>query len=945
MDPRENSSAPPIEAATWLLLVAALGCWLVAPAVESSATLGRWLSVALVIFAWPRWQSQLLPRVLRAYADTHLAPPVPSLALVVLFLGLLFPLWTGEAPVSRDHAMHYFQSAQLVDAVRERGLAGGWTFWSGALNGGYRFGDTYPALGYLLTSALHLVSGGFVSLRASYALGMVGIWVLMTWAVRALAIRAMSEVEGRKHLREGARARNDIYTWAGFVAAAAFLLDPGASREGGWVYCMFHGVWPQMLATALWLCSLELSIRALRDGKLRALGLAALATGGALVAHPFAWICVSMSGLAFLVSALDCEGRRRGVLAWTVVVHGLAFGLAAGTVVRFDVAARALVRGPVPWESLRGLMGRLLEGSSFSAPTAIVGVGGLIGCGLLVRRAFAQRNPHRPRLAPIWGALMAMLLLCGSLEALTLLRLDLLLPGLKNLQFPRFAIALRPLWAVAAGVGVVWTVDRLRKALRSQHREGLSLTRSARVVAGLLCAPFVVASLESIAAGPAAPVGQPAVLWHRSDAAVELELRKVLSQLVESRQASGEGPVSVAFLRKGMSARTYPMFSIADAGARLILDAHVAGLNFRPEVQTQSADALRKLGVTHVLFDRPVEPSLLEDGEIIWRGGGWTLTTLARAQSRNQPWFELEASKTASLSWSRDGDGWVVNAEGGSGPLRVRAAISPYFRWTLRPQSGQRIELRPTELEPGLYGLEFELPGPGRYRLSQHELALEKRARIISWLSLLLCLSSLSSGRAWGGQERAGRPPWMRFGPQVLTFATVVFILAALMRQSLQTQVIWQAAYERAVDPQAGATTPLRFEPLDRDAFVLTKATLPACSRLDERDAQLGCRPSEHRDRPYILYRHPYVHRCWSIHLEAGDRRTLTLDNPNDLLVLVVSEEPLLELQHQGRALELRALDPIPQVLSTIDGAHQLELQNPTPSPQRVCIAAAEIVR
>ena len=511
MGPEQSKSAPPIEALTWLLIAAALLLWTLAPWLEASARIGRWLSVATLIFAWPRLHSQLLPRALSAYRDTQLAPPVPSLALVVLFLGLLFPLWAGEAPVSRDHAIHYFQTAQLVESIHERGVFASSAFWSDGLNGGYRFGDSYPALGYLLTGALHLLSGGVVSLRASYALGIVSVWALMTWAVRALAIRAMSEIEGRKRVREGSRARNDIYTWAGFVAAAAFLLDPGASREGGWVYCMFHGVWPQLLATALWLASLELSLRAFRDGSLRPLALAALATGAALLAHPFAWICVAMSGLAFLVAALDCERQRRGVLAWVAIVHLFAGGLAAGAIVRFDVASRALLRGPVPWQSLRELLGRMLDGPGFSAPNAILVVGAVIGALLIVRRAFGERDPHRPRFCLVWGGLIAMLLFCGSLEALTILRLDLLLPGLKNLQFPRFALALRPLWSIAAGVGVVWSFDRLRRALASQYREGRSLTRSARVLAAVLCAPLLVAAVEALASGPEAPVGQPLV--------------------------------------------------------------------------------------------------------------------------------------------------------------------------------------------------------------------------------------------------------------------------------------------------------------------------------------------------------------------------------------------------------------------------------------------------
>jgi hypothetical protein len=47
----------------------------------------------------------------------------------------------------------------------------------------------------------------------------------------------------------------------GTIAALLVLADAGAYREGGWIYTVTYGVWPQALATSLaWLAFAELAL-------------------------------------------------------------------------------------------------------------------------------------------------------------------------------------------------------------------------------------------------------------------------------------------------------------------------------------------------------------------------------------------------------------------------------------------------------------------------------------------------------------------------------------------------------------------------------------------------------------------------------------------------------------------------------------------------------------
>jgi hypothetical protein len=972
VDPEAQSSSPASRAPAWLWVSLALAAllWLIAPQRETHLWILRWISAAIVIAIWPQIRRQVLEPLRLAYAETQLQPPWPNLALVVLFLGLLFPVWAGEPPVSRDHAIHYFQSARFVDAWHAAlanpgipSLAG----WSDSLNAGYPYGDSYPLLGYALTSAAHLLSGGLIALRTSYAFGIVAVWALVVWSVRALAIRSMREISEVSVSPDDPPGRNTIHAWAGAAAAACFLLDPGESREGGWVYCMFHGVWPQLLASGAWLASLELSLRCFTDPTPRRIGLASLALGAALVAHPFAWPCAAMSALVLFLSCLWSRREQRGQVAIWIVIHLAALALAASSLTRFFTSASALVRGPVVWERLSVLLLELVASDAFSPAFVAISASALVGALLMLHRALvrppavpdvgtAGSDGATPRFSTLWCALVSMILVCASLEVLTVLRLDLLIPSVKNLQFPRFAIVFRPLWAVAGGVGFVWLVDLVSRQLREKAPSPADPRQapspSSRVGAAILAAPLLVATLSMIGGGFRAPVGHPQVLWKHEDQAIEARLRAVLTHEVGK---AGEGGVGVAFLRKSMSPRTYPIFSITDAGARLILDEHVPAVNYRHSLEGRTLASLHALGATHLLHDRPLDPksegTLAAALEPVWSGGSFTLSRIAHAKGRALPWSKVEGSRDARASVRADGSAFAIEVDRASGPFELLTAIGPYFRWRLVDlASGEQLELGLARPSPGLTGMRLHLPGKGSYRLEFSESPEERLTRLLSWMALIALLATLLSTRRLLILEPAAERAWSRQLTPAFILALSLFAAIIYLRQENQLQHTWGELWKTTFSRAKPAPPALpRFRELSADEdFAVSAPTRPHCSSLNRRDARPGCSRASVASHRSVLYRHPFLFRCLSVHLDPAESRTLTLRAAAGRELVIVGavrgNQDRVRVTYPGEdgELDLRPINPSAARKATNpSGELALRLSNHSRAARRVCIAAA----
>src|SRR5690606_21438829 len=136
-----------------------------------------------------------------------------------------------------------------------------------------------------------------------------------------------------------------------------------------------------------------------------------------------------------------------------------------------------------------------------------------------------------------------------------------------------------------------------------------------RFFGGLLLAPLLATLVPEIGRVVPRPVGGIDTLATADlvaeEAALLDALRAEREELFEvQREARGEdgsGRLRVAFLRSRMSGAMWPLFSLADADADIVLDGHVASINFAYHVGRPRTSLLTALGVTHVLWDGSVE--------------------------------------------------------------------------------------------------------------------------------------------------------------------------------------------------------------------------------------------------------------------------------------------------------------------------------------------------
>ena len=736
----------------------------------------RWLGAAAVLTVTP-----LLGRVLLVSGWwQRRRARLPGLLLVLLLILLLAPLLGGEPPASRDHAIHYFQLHLLVDEFLPSGRLWG---WSPSLNHGYPFGESYPVLGYLWMAAAHLLSLGTISLRTSYAWGLAALWALsaaVTWWLATLIVgelRERSEPDAAES--SSSCTPTEVARWAGLVAAALWLLDTGTSRQGGWIYLMYHGVWPQQMAATLWAASLGLTWRAFADPRPRRLALAALALGGSLWGHPFGLLTAAASGGVWAVLVL--VGRHRWPAPWRAwgVIHGAALLLGAGWLVTFFGSAESMARAPVPWVPLAEAGADLLSGQLMTERWVWAIPLSLWGAARVLRQG-----------APLGWAVLGLAvaqLLLASQEAITVLRLDLVLSGFKNLQFPRYAISLKPLLFALGGVGagglVAW--GRSRPPV-DRPFDGTPMAWVRRATAALLLAPLLASLVPQAGRLLARPLGGIDTLSGRDgdDEAALLEALRA-----EASALPAERPLVVAVMRAGMGGGTYPIITAADAGGRLVLDEHIPTVNFKHRV-SRNPSAYERLGVTHVIHDRPVperERGLASRLTEVGRFGPFTLERFTPPHGMTPRVAELEGFGEIEVLVDEPErvELEITDVEPGT-PLIIGRA--PHLRWALRHEG---TELPAEVLRVvGTSAMRVELPGPGRVELRYVRTSFERRA---GWLAGLTLAAALI-GMLMRGSPLATRPPGPR--AQRLTRGIAVGLGVAglalvALRQSDKLEQTW----------------------------------------------------------------------------------------------------------------------------------------------------------
>ncbi|MBX7083094.1 MAG: hypothetical protein K1X88_28060, partial [Nannocystaceae bacterium] len=356
--------------------------------------------------------------------------------LVALVAWLLWPV-PLVAPVSQDHTVHLTR-AYLVGQQLAHGHVSG---WSSAWYFGVPIGELYPVLGDLGVATLHAIGLGALDWHHAYA---------VTFALAVLAsghaLVATSRVVGWG-------------TAPGLVAATAWLLDPGAPREGGFAFTVEFGVWLQPLSSSWATLGLACLWRAQRDAPLdaRALARGGLWLAAALLTHPAAMPMLAVAATTMLLAG----SPRRTRMALVLGCGGaLGLGLAAWWLLPLLAARDAMANFGTLHVSITQLVRALVAGRFAANMPAALGYAALGGMVALALRR------DRFGIALASGSL-ALWLLSAS-ESMTVLRLDRLASGFGALQYQRLSIAAKPGIMLCAG----WAAVALARAARARWHTG-----------------------------------------------------------------------------------------------------------------------------------------------------------------------------------------------------------------------------------------------------------------------------------------------------------------------------------------------------------------------------------------------------------------------------------------------------------------------------------------
>lgn len=335
-------------------------------------------------------------------------PALPAIVAALVVVGVAcavtWPSLAGEMPISQDHTVHLFRVWHFFE---KRLLHGQLTAWSSDWFAGWPAGEDYPPGGDLWMAAFRALTP-FCSWDATYAVGFAAMYAGVGLALFAFA-----------------RSWNLA---AAVTAGVLLVLDRGDYREGGFLYTVYWGVWPQHLSLGLVIAGLAALFRHLETDDVRWLAVGGAAFGAALVCHPIALIVLVAALPAFVAAHW-----RRAVRAASRVAIAIALGWAIAAFFSLPFSARAAWMATYgdPWKSLASIGDGLLHGNVFrNVPPPVVWaaiLGG--GLGLWLRDV-------RAIFLAAWIALLLLIASSTFTDAAWLVRLS---PAFGQVQWQRLA--------------------------------------------------------------------------------------------------------------------------------------------------------------------------------------------------------------------------------------------------------------------------------------------------------------------------------------------------------------------------------------------------------------------------------------------------------------------------------------------------------------------------
>ncbi len=545
---------------------------------------------------------------------------VPALIVTVYGLWLLWPVPLGHMPRSADHPVHLARAVETARQLSEGRLAG----WSERWFFGTPVGDLYPQLGDFLVIGIRGLSFGAMEWSTAYALAFTIAFLTQGWAVlrfgRALGLGPV----------------------AGVVGAMLLMADPGFTREGGWIYTVWFGVWPQAFATSLlWLGMAELALAsrvrlqpsehdepderepfdepAARARLTRHVALAGLWLGGALLAHPMTMLVLAMAGPLFvLVVGPRSRLGLRHTAAAAAIAAGLAVLLSAWWLLPMLEHRGWMASYGWLFAGLDPLLEQARQGVLTRAMAPIIGYAALVGLALA-----AIRGDGPLRFAALLTVLMWLL---ATTEAFWELRLDHLSEGFTHVQYQRFLIAAKPGLFLMVGAVLASLVQlgqwlfRLGRAPERSGVNGKLLLGSAALPVALAAwaAVLLVTGARAQAEDEQLAMFRPIqVARHPERPELDADVRELAAWLDE-RLAEDPSPWRVAVIAQRNSHWFMDLTVLSPV--RLYKPGFTPGDNFVHKPESRHRAVLDALGVRYEIRlqrgDRPQRHEVARFGDL-----------------------------------------------------------------------------------------------------------------------------------------------------------------------------------------------------------------------------------------------------------------------------------------------------------------------------------------
>lgn len=597
--------------------------------------------------------------------------------MALLSAWLLWPVPTGSMPMSADHTVHLTRIWMWCDQLLHGQLRG----WDPTWFFGTPVGELYPVLGDAIVIAIRGASLGVLDWPAAYALGFFIVFAAQGWAV----------------LRAGRAA--GLGALPGLVAATLLLVDAGAYREGGWLYTVVYGVWPQALSTALtWLAFGELltacadhptltrsSVRALScdsatatadTTRRRHMATAALALGGSLLAHPMAMLSTAIGGpLLIITLGFVSVDRMRRTVATSVISGALGLAIAAWWVVPMLSHRGWMASYGWMWRSLAAMGKQAADGHFAQGMPTAVGVCIALGVVLV---AVAGSRPAR-----FFVAFGLVLWAMASKDALWELRLDHLSSGFSHLQYQRFIIAAKPGLYLAAGFAIAMLTAAARTLLDKER------TTTARRVGAVALGAVALSGVAWMVQGVRQPMDKAKV------GTVQVERLPGAPQRDADLQALCDW---VRLQAKDDADAPWRMSFRASRNVHWFMDAPVTcqvgvykqgftpGDNFVHKPESGKTRVLDRLGVRYLVLDSKRRRA----GQVVKEFG--QLKVIERPDWRQQQVAWLDGPGTVTLSQANPRDGAISGTiRDSGGDTRLVFAVGGFPRWELL-MDGQPVE-------------------------------------------------------------------------------------------------------------------------------------------------------------------------------------------------------------------------------------------------------------